>query len=141
MNVPGVHSVEINAYRDGCESNTISNQSITVLGPASKIRYATDCSNRLNVFAFHDPLMDVVTAITLNFGESPTSTISLLGSAGGQVTGTVAHIYTTSGNYTATLSSENVVNLCPISNNTIIVKSKTTQCSNLVQFTQCFCIL
>jgi gliding motility-associated-like protein len=119
FNVPGVHPVQLSAYRDGCVSTTVSNQSITVLGPAAKIRYVTDCSNKLNV-VFHYTLMDVSTA-TLNFGESPGSFVTLSGTLNTAVTGTVSHSYSATGNYTATLSSQNSGNLCATSVETMVV--------------------
>jgi gliding motility-associated-like protein len=112
----GVQSITVSAYQNGCEGSSVSTQSITVNGPIGKTRFEVNCAAP-KVVKFYSLLQDVQTA-TLSFGDNTFSVIA--GSTGTTSSSTLSHTYAV-GDYTATLSSVNGLNTCPVYTYTMAV--------------------
>jgi gliding motility-associated-like protein len=108
FNNPGVHGFTVSAYQNSCKSTLTLSPTFTVTGPVTNGRYATNCVNKKNVVFFYH-LQDATSGM-LEFGDA--QTYSITGIPGSVVTGSVAHSYSASGNYTAFLRANNSINSC-----------------------------
>jgi gliding motility-associated-like protein len=114
----GVHGFTVSAYEHGCESSSVSSQTITVKGPLAKFRYRTNCANKKSV-DFFSHLQQVQTA-SLDFGDSSTP-LTIVGNATGTVTNATTHVYANTGDYVATLTATNSLNGCAPYTQTMLV--------------------
>jgi|GEM_PF-483810 len=112
FNHPGVQDFTISAYQDGCKSTSVVTSAMTVKGPIARLRYETNCSvNRKSVKFYYN--LDDATSAIIDFGDSPTSTVSITGAADSLILGDITHVYQAAGDYTATITSYNTLNGCP----------------------------
>lgn len=119
----GVHSLTMSAYVDGCRTDYVSPNQVTVNGPIVTAQFETNCVNRRDV-TFYSKLQSATSA-TLDFGDgSPTHTIT---NGGGLVNDVVSHTYPSAINYTAILTGANPGTGCPLSIDTMIVTVRDVQ--------------
>jgi gliding motility-associated-like protein len=114
----GVHGFTTSAYEHGCESSSVSSQSIAVKGPLAKFRYRTNCANKKSV-DFFSHLQQVQTA-SLDFGDS-SPPLTIVGNATGTVTNATTHVYANTGDYVATLTATNSLSGCTPYTQTMLV--------------------
>jgi len=105
----GVHTIIATAYQAGCIGTNTMAQTITIKGPIGKFRHETTCTGNKKSVNFAVHLQEVATA-TLNYGDG--SQVLINGNASGISSQNFAHLYASSGNYTATLVSVNPNNPC-----------------------------
>lgn len=101
---PGVHGFTLSAYDHGCGSTQVSVQTVTVSGPVGKMRYRTNCANKLSVDFFS--YLNAAQSATLDFGDN-SPVLVLAGNPSGTMSYTTTHVYPNGNNFVALLTSVN----------------------------------
>lgn len=114
---PGVQNFTISAYDHSCVTNSIIPQTITVKGPVGKMRFRTNCTTPKTV-RFNYNLLDVQNA-QLSFGDG--LSIPINGVVNGAFADSLDHTYLITGDYTATLTSNNLANGCAAYTQTMLI--------------------
>lgn len=129
----GVFNFTLTGYQNSCAASAVSGP-VTIKGPIAEAYYETNCNGNRSSVNFSVELQEVATA-TLQFGDGFQTVFA--GNPLQVINSATTHVYTSSGNYTATLMAENPATNCSASVYTFVVTVRNAQANIISNPTVC----